>query len=107
MTHSIMMALMCSHLSGSQNQKKGARAPKIPKHNAETWGEALSPLHANVCVCDEYSLPLERRYRDTHFIRYIETYIIHLLVVRVALDAGLLLGSLNSTCPARINLFIN
>uniref|UniRef100_A0A674NNH3 Roundabout, axon guidance receptor, homolog 1 (Drosophila) n=1 Tax=Takifugu rubripes TaxID=31033 RepID=A0A674NNH3_TAKRU len=48
--------------AGSQNQKKGARAPKIPKHNAETWGEALSPLHANVCVCDEYSLPLERSF---------------------------------------------
>lgn len=102
-----MMALMCSHLSGSQNQKKGARAPKIPKHNAETWGEALSPLHANVCVCDEYSLPLERRYRDTHFICNIQTYIIHLLVVRVALASGLLLGYFNSTCPAHINLFIN
>ncbi|TNM85098.1 hypothetical protein fugu_009276 [Takifugu bimaculatus] len=48
--------------AGSQNQKKGARAPKIPKHNAETWGEALSPLHANVCVCDEYSLPLEQSF---------------------------------------------
>lgn len=60
---------MCSpHLLGSQNQKKGGRLPKIPKHNAETWGEALSPLHANVCVCDDYSLPLERRYGDTHSI---------------------------------------
>lgn len=72
---------MCSHLSGSQNQKKGARAPKILKHNAETWGEALSPLHANVCVCDEYSQPLDRRYGDTHFICNVLTYIIHLWLV--------------------------
>uniref|UniRef100_A0A671UIQ8 Roundabout homolog 1-like n=1 Tax=Sparus aurata TaxID=8175 RepID=A0A671UIQ8_SPAAU len=40
--------------SGSQNQKKGTRAPKIPKHNAVTWGEAPSPPHANACDCDEY-----------------------------------------------------
>uniref|UniRef100_A0A3Q1BF05 Roundabout, axon guidance receptor, homolog 1 (Drosophila) n=1 Tax=Amphiprion ocellaris TaxID=80972 RepID=A0A3Q1BF05_AMPOC len=33
--------------SGSQNQKKGSRAPKIPKHNAVSWGEALSTPHAN------------------------------------------------------------
>lgn len=45
--------------------------------------------------------------RDTRFICNIHTYIIHLLVVKVALAAGLLLGPLNSTCPARINLFIN
>uniref|UniRef100_A0A669BH85 Roundabout guidance receptor 1 n=1 Tax=Oreochromis niloticus TaxID=8128 RepID=A0A669BH85_ORENI len=47
--------------SGSQNQKKGIRVPKIPKHNAVTWGEALSPPHANAWDCDEYSLPMERR----------------------------------------------
>uniref|UniRef100_A0A671UIG2 Roundabout homolog 1-like n=1 Tax=Sparus aurata TaxID=8175 RepID=A0A671UIG2_SPAAU len=48
--------------SGSQNQKKGTRAPKIPKHNAVTWGEAPSPPHANACDCDEYSLPMERNF---------------------------------------------
>ncbi|XP_054873065.1 roundabout homolog 1-like isoform X3 [Amphiprion ocellaris] len=46
--------------SGSQNQKKGSRAPKIPKHNAVSWGEALSTPHANAWDCDEYSLPMER-----------------------------------------------
>lgn len=86
---------MCSpHLPGSQNQKKGARAPKVSKHNAESWGEALSPLHANVCVCDEYSLPLERRYGDTHCVCNVQIYIIYLVVVDMALPAGLLLGSL-------------
>lgn len=86
---------MCSpHLSGSQNQKKGARAPKVRKHNAESWGEALSPLHANVCVCDEYSLPLERRYGDTHFVFNVQIYIMHLVTVNMALPADLLLGSL-------------
>ncbi|XP_029956397.1 roundabout homolog 1-like isoform X2 [Salarias fasciatus] len=48
--------------SGSQNQKKGTRAPKIPKHNALSWGEALSPPHANAWDCDEYSLPMERSF---------------------------------------------
>ncbi|XP_031176135.1 roundabout homolog 1-like isoform X1 [Sander lucioperca] len=48
--------------SGSQNQKKGTRAPKIPKHNAVSWGEALSPPHANAWDCDEYSLPMERSF---------------------------------------------
>ncbi|XP_041864909.1 roundabout homolog 1-like isoform X2 [Melanotaenia boesemani] len=48
--------------SGSQNQKKGIRAPKIPKHNAVSWGGALSPPHANAWDCDEYSLPMERSF---------------------------------------------
>uniref|UniRef100_A0A3P9BY80 Roundabout guidance receptor 1 n=1 Tax=Maylandia zebra TaxID=106582 RepID=A0A3P9BY80_9CICH len=48
--------------SGSQNQKKGIRVPKIPKHNAVSWGEALSPPHANAWDCDEYSLPMERSF---------------------------------------------
>ncbi|XP_074466120.1 roundabout homolog 1-like isoform X1 [Sebastes fasciatus] len=48
--------------SGSQNLKKGSRAPKIPKHNAVSWGEAPSPPHANTWVCDEYSLPMERSF---------------------------------------------
>ncbi|KAM9348428.1 roundabout homolog 1-like [Symphorus nematophorus] len=51
-----------SSTSGSQNQKKGTRAPKIPKHNAVTWGEAPSPPHANAWDCDEYSLPMERSF---------------------------------------------
>ncbi|XP_044079073.1 roundabout homolog 1-like isoform X5 [Siniperca chuatsi] len=51
-----------SSTSGSQNQKKGTRAPKIPKHNAVSWGEALSPPHANAWDCDEYSLPMERSF---------------------------------------------
>uniref|UniRef100_A0A671UET8 Roundabout homolog 1-like n=1 Tax=Sparus aurata TaxID=8175 RepID=A0A671UET8_SPAAU len=51
-----------SSLFWSQNQKKGTRAPKIPKHNAVTWGEAPSPPHANACDCDEYSLPMERKF---------------------------------------------
>uniref|UniRef100_A0A4W6F646 Roundabout, axon guidance receptor, homolog 1 (Drosophila) n=1 Tax=Lates calcarifer TaxID=8187 RepID=A0A4W6F646_LATCA len=48
--------------SGSQNQKKGTRAPKMPKHNAVSWGEALSPPHASAWDCDEYSLPVERSF---------------------------------------------
>ncbi|XP_028450648.1 roundabout homolog 1 isoform X2 [Perca flavescens] len=48
--------------SGSQHQKKGTRAPKIQKHNAVSWGEALSPPHANAWDCDEYSLPMERSF---------------------------------------------
>ncbi|XP_071316928.1 roundabout homolog 1-like isoform X1 [Trachinotus anak] len=48
--------------SGSQNQKKGTRAPKMPKHNAVSWGEAPSPPHANAWDCDEYSLPVERSF---------------------------------------------
>ncbi|XP_031712862.1 roundabout homolog 1-like isoform X1 [Anarrhichthys ocellatus] len=49
--------------SGSQNQKKGTRAPKIAKHNAVSWGEALPPPpHANAWDCDEYSLPMERSF---------------------------------------------
>ncbi|XP_029303965.1 roundabout homolog 1-like isoform X2 [Cottoperca gobio] len=48
--------------AGSQNQKKGTRAPKIPKHNAVSWGEALPPPHANAWDCDEYSLPMERSF---------------------------------------------
>ncbi|KAM4545430.1 roundabout homolog 1-like isoform 2-T2 [Odontesthes bonariensis] len=51
-----------SSTSGSQNQKKGMRAPKIPKHNAVGWGEVLSPPHANAWDCDEYSLPMERSF---------------------------------------------
>ncbi|XP_035482366.2 roundabout homolog 1-like isoform X4 [Scophthalmus maximus] len=51
-----------SSTSGSQNQKKGMRCPKIPKHNAVSWGEALSAPHANAWDCDEYSLPMERSY---------------------------------------------
>ncbi|KAM9729212.1 roundabout homolog 1-like isoform 1-T1 [Menidia menidia] len=46
--------------SGSQNQKKLTRAPKIPKHNAVSWGEVLSHPHANAWDCDGYSLPMER-----------------------------------------------
>ncbi|XP_029030349.2 roundabout homolog 1-like [Betta splendens] len=49
-----------SSTSGSQNQKKGPRGPKVPKHNAVRWGEALSPPHATAWDCDEYSLPMER-----------------------------------------------
>ncbi|XP_042286152.1 roundabout homolog 1-like isoform X2 [Thunnus maccoyii] len=48
--------------SGSQNQRKGPRAPKTPKHNAVSWGEALSPPHANAWNCDEYSLPMEKSF---------------------------------------------
>lgn len=59
---SLFTAAFSSHISGSQNQKKGTRAPKTPKHNAVRWGEALSPPHANAWECDEYSLPMERRY---------------------------------------------
>uniref|UniRef100_A0A665XA78 Roundabout guidance receptor 1 n=1 Tax=Echeneis naucrates TaxID=173247 RepID=A0A665XA78_ECHNA len=33
--------------SGSQNQKKGTRAVKMPKHNAVSWGEAPSIPHTN------------------------------------------------------------
>ncbi|XP_029375004.1 roundabout homolog 1-like isoform X2 [Echeneis naucrates] len=46
--------------SGSQNQKKGTRAVKMPKHNAVSWGEAPSIPHTNAWDCDEYSLPMER-----------------------------------------------
>ncbi|CAG01543.1 unnamed protein product [Tetraodon nigroviridis] len=73
--------------AGRRKQRKGAGAPKVPKPNAESWGEALSPLHANVCVCDEYSLPLERRYGDTHFVCNVQIYIIHLVAVNMALPA--------------------
>nr|XP_020454588.1 roundabout homolog 1-like isoform X2 [Monopterus albus] len=48
--------------AGSQNQKKATRAPKMPKHNAVSWGEALSPPHAIAWDCDEYSLPMERSF---------------------------------------------
>ncbi|XP_067350465.1 roundabout homolog 1-like isoform X1 [Channa argus] len=48
--------------SGSQNQKKGTRAPKMPKHNAVSWGEAMSPANANNWDCHEYSLPMERSF---------------------------------------------
>ncbi|KAI3373522.1 hypothetical protein L3Q82_022118, partial [Scortum barcoo] len=49
--------------SGSQNQKKGTRAPKIPKHNVPSWGEPMSPPPpANAWDCDEYSLPMERHF---------------------------------------------
>lgn len=54
--------MFSSYFLGSHNQRMGTRAQKIPKHNAVTWGEALSPPHANVCDCDEYSLPMEKRY---------------------------------------------
>lgn len=100
---------MCSaHLSGSQNQKKGVRAPKIPKNTAENWGEALSPLHANVCVCDEYSLPLERRYGDTHFFCNVQIYKIHLVVVIGALSTCRFAPLFfNLMCPTRIDLLIH
>ncbi|XP_060911599.1 roundabout homolog 1-like isoform X1 [Labrus mixtus] len=48
--------------SGSQNQKKGTRAPKLPKPNAVSWGEAPPPPHANAWDCDDYSLPMERSF---------------------------------------------
>ncbi|MED6257841.1 hypothetical protein ATANTOWER_032333, partial [Ataeniobius toweri] len=48
--------------SGSQNQKKGMRPQKIPKHNAVSWGDALSDPHPNVWDCDVYSLPMERSF---------------------------------------------
>lgn len=49
-----------SGTSGSQNQKKAMRAQKMPKHNAVSWGEAVSP--PNAWDCDGYSLPLEKSY---------------------------------------------
>ncbi|XP_034034679.1 roundabout homolog 1-like isoform X2 [Thalassophryne amazonica] len=49
--------------SGSQNQKKGTWAPKIPKqHTAISWGDPLCPPHANACDSDEYSLPMENSF---------------------------------------------
>ncbi|XP_032432047.1 roundabout homolog 1-like isoform X2 [Xiphophorus hellerii] len=45
--------------SGSQNQKKGMRAQKIPKHIAVSWGDTVSDPHPNAWDCDEYSLPME------------------------------------------------
>lgn len=67
MRHKSVFTLMfSSYFSGSQNQKKGTRAPKIPKHNAVTWGEAPSPPHPNAWDCDEYSLPMERRYGENN-----------------------------------------
>ncbi|KAM9333815.1 roundabout homolog 1-like [Pholidichthys leucotaenia] len=51
-----------SSTSGSQNQMKGARPPKIPKHIAVNWGDVAPPPHANVWDCDEYSLPVERSF---------------------------------------------
>ncbi|XP_075876405.1 roundabout homolog 1-like isoform X2 [Nelusetta ayraudi] len=51
--------------SGSQNQRKPTRAPKIPKHTTVTWGERQSPPppHANARDCDEYSVPLDKSFR--------------------------------------------
>uniref|UniRef100_A0A8C4EBS2 Roundabout homolog 1 n=1 Tax=Dicentrarchus labrax TaxID=13489 RepID=A0A8C4EBS2_DICLA len=57
---SVFTLMFSSHFLGSQNQRKGTRAPKIPKHNAVTWGEGQSTPHANAWDCDEYSLPMER-----------------------------------------------
>ncbi|KAM3602154.1 uncharacterized protein V6R79_025158 [Siganus canaliculatus] len=48
--------------SGSQNQKRATRAPKLAKHNAVTWGENPTPPHANARDCDDYSLPMERSF---------------------------------------------
>ncbi|XP_061607734.1 roundabout homolog 1-like isoform X4 [Phyllopteryx taeniolatus] len=48
--------------SGSQNQKKGPRAMKTPKHTAVSWGDALSPPHAIAWNGDEYSLPMEKSF---------------------------------------------
>ncbi|KAM9846369.1 roundabout homolog 1-like [Aulostomus maculatus] len=48
--------------SGSQNQRKGIRGPKTPKHNAVSWGEAVSPPHVNAWNSDEYSLPMEKSF---------------------------------------------
>lgn len=85
-----MFTLMFSfHFSGSQNQKKATRAPKIPKHNAIIWGEALSPPHANAWDC-EYSLPMERRYvakytqSTTYNTSY--TYLLQLVVSKWGLE---------------------
>ena len=66
------------HFSGSQNQKKGMRGPKMPKHNA-SWGEALAPPHANAWDCDEYSLPMEMRYgqKKTHVVACLQQTQIH------------------------------
>uniref|UniRef100_A0AAV2JBB3 Uncharacterized protein n=1 Tax=Knipowitschia caucasica TaxID=637954 RepID=A0AAV2JBB3_KNICA len=50
-----------SGTSGSQNQKKMARVQKIPKHNAVSWGDAVSAPNA-WGDCDDYSLPLENSY---------------------------------------------
>ncbi|KAF7668913.1 hypothetical protein LDENG_00274740 [Lucifuga dentata] len=48
--------------SGSQNHKKGTRAPKMSKHNAVSWGELLPPSYENACDCDEYTLPMEKSF---------------------------------------------
>ncbi|XP_057676375.1 roundabout homolog 1-like isoform X1 [Corythoichthys intestinalis] len=48
--------------SGSQNQKKGPRAIKTPKHTAVSWGDALSPPHAIAWNGDEYSLPMDKSF---------------------------------------------
>ena len=64
LTSAIFFLSFSVSFSGSQNPKKGTRAPKIPKHNVVSWGEALSPPplpHVNAWDCDEYSLPMERR----------------------------------------------
>ncbi|XP_017268156.1 roundabout homolog 1-like isoform X1 [Kryptolebias marmoratus] len=55
--------------SGSQNQKKGMQAQKMPKHNAVTWGEAMSAPHANALDCDDYSLPMEGSFDPEDIIR--------------------------------------
>uniref|UniRef100_UPI003AAED308 roundabout homolog 1-like n=1 Tax=Centroberyx gerrardi TaxID=166262 RepID=UPI003AAED308 len=53
--------------SGSQNHKKGSRPPKTPKQTAVSWGEPLSPPHANAWDCDEYTLPMEKSFDpDVH-----------------------------------------
>uniref|UniRef100_A0A3B3YQ81 Roundabout, axon guidance receptor, homolog 1 (Drosophila) n=1 Tax=Poecilia mexicana TaxID=48701 RepID=A0A3B3YQ81_9TELE len=56
-----------SSTSGSQNQRKGMRAQKIPKHNVVNWGDAVSDPHPNAWGCDEYSLDSEC---NTQFFLY-------------------------------------
>lgn len=58
---SVLTLMFAFYFSGSQNQKKGMQAQKMLKHNAVTWGEAMSAPHANALDCDDYSLPMEGR----------------------------------------------
>ncbi|XP_077596344.1 roundabout homolog 1-like isoform X1 [Stigmatopora nigra] len=48
--------------SGSQNQKKGPRANRTPKHAAVTWADAFSPPHTRAWNGDEYSLPMDKSF---------------------------------------------
>ncbi|XP_053095771.1 roundabout homolog 1 isoform X7 [Pangasianodon hypophthalmus] len=51
-----------SSTSGSQGQKKGGRAPKVPKQSAMNWADLLPPPPVSPPPCQDYGISMDDSY---------------------------------------------